>query len=220
MTGCRNSYLADPRKIRMLLRALVLWIVVLGVIPSVEAGPMERVRSAYDGIREIEGAFRQVSRIRELDQEQRGAGRFYVKRPDRVRWDYFEPSRQSAIIVGSKFYAWQEGNREVWDSVYDEKSYGKTPLVVLSGLGSMERDFQVSVVEPNILTLVPKEGGGFIKEIRLTVQEGKFPIRTLQVTDLYGNENEFEFSDVQINQGLSDELFSKASLLPAKGEEP
>jgi len=181
---------------------------------AAEPGPKQKVEMAYDNLREIEGTFRQKSLIRELEQEQEAEGRFYILRPDRVRWDYLKPSKQSTLIRSGEMFLWQEGSTEVWPSRYDEKAYGKTPLAVLSGLGSMEKDFRVSQVSDDVLLLVPREEGGFIKEIALTVRDGAFPVRSLKVTDLYENENTFEFLDVRVNQGFPANVFEPSSLLP------
>lgn len=212
------------RPVWALLAGILFSTALLGLMSPAESpaetDPKKIVESAYAQIREIEGDFVQVSLIKELEQEQRASGRFFIRRPDGVRWDYVEPSRQSALILGSEMFLWQEGSTEVWPSRYDEKAYGKTPLAVLSGLDAMDKEFRVSVSSPEVLVLVPLEGGGFMKELALKIQKGDFPIRSLKVTDVYGNENTFEFLKVRVNQGLPADVFTPSSLLPQKAARP
>jgi len=215
---------AGPRRRLGWWRLAVLGLCLSGlVVPSwciAGEGPKQKVELAYAELRELEGAFRQTSIIRELEQEQQAEGRFFILRPDRVRWDYLKPSRQSAIIRKQEMFLWQEGSREVWPSAYDEKAYGKTPLAVLSGLGTMEKDFLVSVASDNMLLLVPREKGGFIKEIALSIHDAPFPVRSLKVTDVYGNENTFEFLEVKVNAGMPTGIFEPSSLVSPAAASP
>jgi len=196
----------------------LLLVLALAFPHCVEAeggGAREKIQKVYADLREFEGTFRQRSVIKELDQEQEAEGHFLIVRPDRVRWDYVKPSRQSTIIRGQEMFLWQEGSSEVWPSRYDEKAYGKTPLAVLSGLGRMDEDFEVTIVSADMLRLVPREKDGFIREITLNLGNGAFPVQMMKVTDLYENENTFEFVNVRINEGFAPESFEPASLLQA-----
>ena len=167
----------------------------------------ERIRAVYEKITDLTGRFRQESRIRELGETQEAEGRFFIRRPGRLRWDYLKPERQRIVIRGDRMFVRQGDDEEVLEGRFDTGAYGRTPMALLAGLGDLRRDFTVKAVDPKTLLLLPKGEMGIIRSIRLEASDGPFPVRGLQVVDVYGNVNRFVFDEVRINTGLKDEVF-------------
>lgn len=183
-------------------------------------GPVQqRIIDAYKTMVDIQGEFSQVSRIKELEETKTARGRFYIRMPDRVRWDYIEPTKQTVIITGDEMLMRQGENGEVMKRSLNStvgNGVSFTPIGLLSNLGDMSRTFVVKP-EPDgaqAVLLIPRSDMGSVKSIQIetdtlpsTKTNSTFPIRSLRIVDLYGNINTFTLKNVQVNTGLGDDLF-------------
>ena len=185
-------------------------LIVLLAAPVLGAGPgsvQKRIQKAYENLKDIQGEFRQESRIKELDETREASGRFYIRWPGRLRWDYVDPSRQTVVIMGEEMYVRQEGEKEVMQGRFDSESYGQTPMSLLAGLADMERDFIVKPSGPTSLLLIPRKSMGTVQSIRIGTSASSFPVESIQLVDVYGNVNTFNLVNVRMNKGLGDEIF-------------
>ncbi len=181
-------------------------------------GPaQQRILDAYKTMLDIQGEFSQVSRIKELDETKTAYGRFYIRRPDRVRWDYLKPDMQTVVIVGSEMFMRQGKDGEVMKRSLGSAAgsgISSTPIGLLSNLGDMSRTFFVKPEGTDAVVLTPRSDMGAVKSIRVEVYAlppaatgASFPVRSLRIVDIYGNVNTFTLKNVQVNKGCDDDLF-------------
>ncbi len=180
----------------------------------------QRILNAYKTMVDIQGEFSQESRIKELDETKSARGRFYIRRPDRVRWDYLEPARQTVVITGNEMLIRQGDDgeimkRELNSAAGSGAGISSTPIGLLSDLGNMDRDFVVKPDGPQAIFLTPRSDMGIVKSIRIglnapplsTATNSSFPVESLRITDAYGNVNIFTLKNVLVNKGLGDDVF-------------
>jgi outer membrane lipoprotein carrier protein len=78
------------------------------------------------------------------------AGKFYLQRPGKFRWDYAEPSQQLVLGDGQEIWFYdkdlQQANVRRMDA-----TLASTPAVLLSGTGSVAEQFDIKAL--------PDEGG-------------------------------------------------------------
>lgn len=167
---------------------------------------IDTIKRSYESIRDLQGGFRQESVIKELGETKKASGRFFIKK-GKMRWEYAEPEKQTIVVSGGEMLVKQAGNAEIMRGKFDAAAYGQTPLALLSGLGDVERDFHVKQEGASAIVLAPKADMGVVRTIRIEIGRGAFPVKTLRLTDIYGNINLFALEGVKINKGIGDEVF-------------
>ena len=148
----------------------------------------------------------------------------------KFRWEYLKPSVQEIISDGQTMWVYLPENRQVIESDISQLNaqQGENPVTFLSGLGNLSRDFSVNWGSPKRmenggyrLQLEPRKESKLIQQIEIIVSDEAikiwlkkhksgniFPIISTLVTDQNGNRTAIEFRDVQVNQQLTDQLFS------------
>lgn len=148
----------------------------------------------------------------------------------KFRWEYQKPTVQEIISDGQTMWVYLPENRQVIESDIGkiDAQQGQNPVTFLSDLGNLTDDFLISWGSPQIvksggylLRLEPRQPSQFIQKIEVVVNKEAvnswlkkqktgemFPIISTLVTDPNGNLTAIEFRDVQVNQKLSDKLFS------------
>ncbi len=196
----------------MKLFAVFLWKIFLPIacysllVTAVSADDgVARIQKAYEHIKDIRGAFVQKSYIKDLKRTDTYRGQFFIK-PPKMKWEYKGDKPQVIYITGEDIIIYQKKEKQVFTSKFDRATYGQAPLALLSGLGNVKKEFDVST-KNNRLLLKPKKPMGVISYIELSVSAEGFPIESLTVVDSLSNRVEISLKDVRTNTGISDKVF-------------
>ena len=168
-------------------------------------------------VHDVRADFSQESRIAALDRSQRGRGTvmFRFEPGDSRRasvamfnWQYQEPSQQEIVSDGRTMWVYLPESRQVIESDLTLASRGgaANPVIFLSGLGNLSRDFSIAYASPNtdsagnyILELQPKQPSPLIRNLRIVVDRDAaqaqasgsnrvyFPILSTTVIDTIDN---------------------------------
>jgi outer membrane lipoprotein carrier protein len=206
---------------RSLLFALILTCAPL-VARAASADPepattqelIQAVESTYQGVESLQADFVQVTRSATLGEEQRQKGRVVLKRPRKMRWDFTSPNSKLFVTDGSTMWIWSPADNQV--IVYKDLSQAAPGVAgLLSDLNGIDEKFQVQVIDgttdPNArsytIELRPREQAGF-KVLRLSVSKKKYVVERVVITDQFDNITDLSFSQVKLNQRISDGDFS------------
>ena len=90
------------------------------------------------------------------------AGKLYLQKPGRFRWDYSQPSEQLILADGKQIWFYDKDLQQA--NVRDmDASLANTPAVLLSGNGSVSSQFDVTALPPSDglewYQLIPKHAG-------------------------------------------------------------
>jgi chaperone LolA len=165
-----------------------------------------KIQRAYETIKDVKGSFVQKSTIRDLDKTETYKGKFYIKPPLKMKWEYKGKTAQDLTINNDTVLIYKKGDNQAYKSKFDRQTYGQTPVALLGGFGNIREEFTVSVKGDSII-LKPKRPMGNVTSIRIRTSEEGFPIRSFTINDSYSNVVEIVLSDVKINTGLKDLLF-------------
>jgi outer membrane lipoprotein-sorting protein len=165
-----------------------------------------RIQKAYENIKDISGSFIQKSHIKDLKRTDTYEGRFFIKRPMKMKWEYKGETPQEVLINNDKIIIYQQKEKQVFRSKFNRDIYGQAPIALLSGFGEIHEEFSVSSKNGNLL-LKPKRPMGVIVSIEIEPSEGEFPISSFTINDSHSNRVEIILKDVKINTGLEDRLF-------------
>jgi len=170
-------------------------------------GMVEDIEKRYGDIKDISGTFYQKSFLKDLDRVEDYAGRFFIKKPSKMRWDYSGKRDEQVIINGESIWIYKKSERQLLRGIFKKGRYSHLPLALLQGIGDIKRDFYIRTTGDNTLELTPKTEMGVIKKIELLIGN-KFPVREFTITDNYENKVTIRIDNVVINTDISESLFT------------
>lgn len=172
---------------------------------------IESLQKSYDSAVDFVADFRQETELKTLSRNLKTGGKLYFKRPGRMLWQYDQPKGQFVLADGKSLYYYQPEQGQVLKSPLENAFRSDIPLSFLLGIGSLKRDFKVSLKgmeeERYILQLSPKGEMGGVGEIVLGIDRPTFDIAWSRIRDAAGNVTTIRFSNMRHGMGLKDALF-------------
>lgn len=167
---------------------------------------MQKIQKSYGSIKDIEGNFIQRSFIKDLKRADIYKGRFFIKIPKKLRWEYKGEAPQEVFINNDEILIYQKKEKQALRGKFDWNTYGQAPIALLNGFGKIQDEFSLSQQNGNLL-LKPKQAMGEILSIEIVPSEGEFPISSFTIKDSHSNKIEIILKDIKINTNLKDTLF-------------
>ena len=206
----------------LVMHLIVSWGIILFAygVPAFASNVDEvvsRVDDRYAKTQDLQGEFTQETIIEGFESGFKSTGKFYLKKPGLLRWDYLEPSKEHIYVDGDAVMMYVPEHQQVVKGTLTQIAASKGPLALLLGVGKLSQQF--TVVEPSEpskdsrklsdLTLIPKPVGDSaptIKTIELQLFPESYLIQTITIFETSGNISRVHFDHVQVNQGLSTDL--------------
>ena len=205
-----------------MLRLIVFGAIVVlghgvGALASNVDDVVSRVDDRYAKTQDLQGTFTQETIIEGFETGFESTGRFYLKKPGLLRWDYLEPSKEHIYVDGDQVMMYVPEHQQVVKGTLTQISASKGPLALLLGVGKLSKQFTVlespeassdSKKIPD-LTLIPKPDRGTvptIKKILLQLFPDSYLIQTITIFETSGNISRVHFDHIQVNQGLATNL--------------
>jgi outer membrane lipoprotein carrier protein len=180
-------------------------------VSPVEQVAVTRVQAWLDSWTLLEGRFEQVLVSATLPSARLESGRFFVRRPDRMRWDYREPQRKLAVSDGVTTWLYLPEDRQVMRGRVADLRQDTALSMLLSGPRRIEEIF--TVLEARLdgdgitLGLEPRSASESIEAVRLEASADGH-VQALTVTDPTGNEVTWRLADLVVPARLEDKLFT------------
>jgi outer membrane lipoprotein carrier protein len=156
----------------------------------------------------IEANFSQILRTHEGEILQQTAGKFYLSRPGKFRWDYDSPYQQIIVSDGERIWIYDVELQQV---TVQKKSAGlpATPMELLEGGSDLHENFTVTVLDEKDgiyrLKLQSKAKASDFGEIVIGMTADG--LRFMQLHDQFEQVTDIVFSDLKTNQELAQEIF-------------
>ena len=166
-----------------------------------------------DGTRTLELRFRQSLDLRRLGTTVAESGRLYLERPGKMRWDYLDPEKKIALLLGDRTELYLEDERTMSRGRLTGEQ-GLFPRLLAGGSRVEELFAGTLVATPETggrgayrLRLVPKADPDATSTVTLTLRAPAFSIEEAELFDETGNRTTYTFSDVKRNRKLPDAVF-------------
>lgn len=182
-------------------------------VETLEEEVFSEIERRYQDIQTVEGKFDQVMPLEGMGIRREARGIFYIVKPGRSRWEYFEPTRQVFIVKENYLYFKKEKDPGYRKSSFQEQLVG-VYTVLLGGDGKFREVFQSSRVkvgerESVEVELIPLERySRDVKRVILTWNRSRRLVERLTIFSPTGTVNTLFFHDVSVNQPLPSELFA------------
>jgi outer membrane lipoprotein carrier protein len=202
---------------RIVFGAIVILGHGVGALASNVDDVVSRVDDRYAKTQDLQGTFTQETIIEGFETGFESTGRFYLKKPGLLRWDYLEPSKEHIYVDGDQVMMYVPEHQQVVKGTLTQISASKGPLALLLGVGKLSKQFTVlesaeassdSQKIPDV-TLIPKPDGDTaptIKKILLQLFTDSYLIQTITIFETSGNISRVHFDHIQANQGLATNL--------------
>lgn len=166
-----------------------------------------RIEKKYNEINDIKGTFSQRSFLKDLHRTEDYSGRFFIKKPSSIRWEYSKPRDEEVIINGNNLWVYKKSERQVLKGTFEKGAYSQLPITLLQGMGDLRMDFYINAIKDDTLELTPRNQMGFIRKIQVVTGTDEFPIKEFTVHDVYDNRVTIKINEVNINTNLDDSIF-------------
>ncbi len=184
----------------------------------------KKIQTAYDHTIDFKAHFIQEATIKSIDRTEKEEGRVYLKKPERMLWEYTKPSMKKLVINSRKAWLYMPDDNIVY--VQDAKSVLSSKMTIrfLTGIGNLKDDFKTAFStggptdkEGNyVIILTPRGYEAGVRTLLLTVDKDNFHIIQCVFSDMYDNITRLSFSDIEFNTTPPDELFE---FIPPPGVE-
>ena len=173
---------------------------------------IKKVESRY-AVSGFSAFFFQASTIKAMEITDSASGKAFFKRPDKMRWEYETPDRQTIITNGHTLWIYRPEDNQVM--------VGKAPsffedgkgFSFLSDMESVKKKFNILLEDKDeddthVLKLLPKEKTFDVSVIYLFVSTKTFEVVKIVTYNSYEDETRIEFKDIVFKQKLDESLFN------------
>lgn len=187
---------------------LLIPVLLLVCMGAARAGAIDRLQAFYQNVQSLSGDFRQTVYDAKMKVKERVQGSFAIQRPGRFHWDYQKPYRQLIVSNGSKVWIYDSDLEQVTVKTLDQM-VGSTPAQLLSSSEALERNFTLIDAGTSDglqwVALTPRDKDTGFEGIRLGFDDQA--LRSMVLKDNFGQTTRLEFSGLQRNPSLPDQLF-------------
>lgn len=171
---------------------------------------VERMKIEQKGFATLEASFRQETSTEMLVEAERSKGTFYYESPDKVRWQYDEPTPKVIVINGSELVTWYQDLHRA--EKVQVGRYSDAVFKYLGASGSLETlmdyfslrvDFPKGD-QPYRIDLVPryKRVEKRLREMSVAIDSKLFVPVELSYIEPNGDSTHYQFSGFKVNQPI------------------
>ena len=173
------------------------------------ASPTSEVEKYLSGLATWSADFKQTIDDGHGKIVRSAAGKLYLQKPGKFRWDYAEPSEQLILADGKQIWFYdkdlQQANVRSMDA-----SLANTPAVLLSGGGSVSSQFDVTSLPPSDglewYQLIPKHSDTDFQLVRIGFRNGD--LTSMFLADKLNQVTQLSFTNSKRNAKFAADLFT------------
>lgn len=189
--------------------AILLLISSLGWVRPSDATPAADVEKLLDGVSSWSADFTQTIDDGHGKVVRSAAGKLYLQKPGKFRWDYSQPSEQLILADGKEIWLYDKDLQQA--NVRDmDVSLASTPAVLLSGGATVSSQFNVTALPKSggldWYQLVPTHPDTDFQVVRIGFNKGE--LASMILADKLNQITQLTFSNAQRNVKLLPDLFT------------
>ncbi|TFY98888.1 outer membrane lipoprotein chaperone LolA [Ramlibacter humi] len=193
-----------------------LSVLLLGfAAAAAHAGGLEALENFVKTARSGKAEFTQVvtapPRDGQAARSRTSGGTFEFNRPNRFRFDYLKPFKQSIVADGQTLWMYDADLNQV-TARKQEAVLGSTPAAVIAAapdLGALRRDFNLEAAPDKDglqwVQATPKAKEGQLNQVRIGFRGND--LATLEILDGFGQRSVMTFDKLQLNTAIPGETF-------------
>ena len=190
------------------LAAFALLLALAGVSRS-SASPAADVDKYLNGLATWSADFTQTIDDGHGKIVRSAAGKLYLQKPGKFRWDYSQPSEQLILADGKQIWFYDKDLQQA--NVRDmDATLSSTPAVLLSGGGSVSSQFDVTALPAegglDWFQLIPKHPETDFQLVRIGFKQGQ--LASMFLADKLNQVTQLTFTNPKRNAKFAADLFT------------
>lgn len=172
-----------------------------------------RLEARLKSITSLRAEFKQYYYSAGVQEPMTGQGQVFIRRPDRMRWEYNSPEKQIFLLKGRNFWLYFPEDKQLIKNAAESELLESEVLGLLSGNFSLLERYRVEFNpfpsdRQNVyqLRLLPLDQGQFTY-ILLEIDRRSWLITKAIFFEPTGGKLEYQFSRISTGQKLPEELF-------------
>ncbi|MDD8020561.1 MAG: outer membrane lipoprotein carrier protein LolA [Acidobacteriota bacterium] len=164
-------------------------------------------------ITSLEANFSQYYYSTDVEEPVAGQGRVFIRRPDRMRWEYSSPEKQIFLLKGKAFWLYFPDDKQLIKKEAEAEFQATEILGLLSGNFNLLDRYEAAAssfptAQKNIyqIKLTPREPGQYAY-LLLEIDRKTYLILKAILFEATGSKLEYHFSQFKLGRKLNDELF-------------
>jgi outer membrane lipoprotein carrier protein len=199
----------------MIMRASRAWAAMLLALSTCVLAPPSQATAASDVEKLLDGVSSWSADFTQTIDDGHGkvvrsaAGKLYLQKPGKFRWDYSQPSQQLILADGKQIWLYDKDLQQA--NVRDmDVSLASTPAVLLSGGATVASQFEVTALPKSggldWYQLIPKHPDTDFQMVRIGFNKGE--LASMLLADKLNQVTQLTFSNAQRNVKLIPDLFT------------
>jgi outer membrane lipoprotein carrier protein len=195
--------------LKRIIAAHLACILLLVGVSGASASPATEVDKYLSGLATWSADFTQTIDDGHGKITRSAAGKLYLQKPGKFRWDYSEPSEQLILADGKQIWFYDKDLQQA--NVRDmDASLASTPAVLLSGGSSVSSQFDVTALPPSSglewYQLIPKHADTDFQLVRIGFDKGQ--LASMFLADKLNQVTQLTFTNSKRNAKFAADLFS------------
>jgi outer membrane lipoprotein carrier protein len=191
------------------LAPLVFALVVGLLNAAAEGSPASDVEKYIAGLASWSADFKQTIADDSGKVLREAAGKLYLQRPGKFRWDYSQPSEQLVLADGKQIWFYDKDLAQA--NVRDmDATLASTPAVLLSGGGPVSSQFDIKALPPSDglewYQLIPKHTDTDFQLVRIGFAKGE--LASMFLADKLNQVTQLSFTHQSRNAKFAPDLFT------------
>ena len=187
---------------------LVSGLALLLASVAAQADAVDTLRAFAREVKTGRASFTQTVSAPDGARKKTSSGQFEFARPDRFRFVYRKPFEQQIVADGRKVWLYDVDLNQVTVRAMSQ-ALGATPAALLAG-AAMDKDFELSAAPSqdgvDWVQAVPRvKDGATVQSLRIGFRAKT--LAALEIVDVFGQRSLLQFSAVESNPKLADEVF-------------
>lgn len=189
--------------------------------PAPEGGPASadvlaaKVQDYYEQVSGLRADFTQTYFRIATSKTLENKGRFWFKKPRRLRWSMLEPRRSEWVVRDDTMYWFKPEEQQMVVREGAQSAEAEQSLAFLTGDGKLSETFRIAQAEAGthglpkelaVLELTPKQGATY-RKLYLGVRPESGQVEGTVLVRRDGNRNRYLFRNIQTDLNIDDQIF-------------
>jgi len=156
--------------------------------------------------------FFQESTLKAMEITDTASGRIFIKRPDKMRWEYDTPERQTIITDGVQLWMYRPEDKQVMVGQAPTFFGDGKGAAFLADMQSIRDNFAITLADTNDpqtyrLKLIPVKPQTGLTDVYLSISKATHQVVEVVTHNEYEDETRIELTNAQFDQDFDDALF-------------
>jgi len=184
------------------------------------ANSPDKLQAALNQVTTIKADFEQIYTNKNFEEGVKLNGKFLLKKPGKIRWDYQKPEKKVITTDGKTFWLYKAEDKQVYINMQFSEQRKNMGISFLWGDKKLAEVFKVKFIKKEnkfyVFELDPKKPMENVQKLTVWANVSDYRIKKVLMLEASGNTNLMTFNKMKFNKSLKDGMFV---FVPAKGVE-